>query len=424
MADLENLLIAKVIESGDFTTVVESRITTEQLIDPEHQQVFVWVNQHWTKYGSTPTRQAFRRQWPNYALPDTPEPLDYYVDEVKEQHKYDTITLAVQSAVETLAEDGGKVENTIADLTIALGEVQSTSSRLRDHNLTDPEEFSGRYDFYEELTKNPGALRGLSTGFHSIDMATMGYQPGQLITFVGPVKSGKSSILLVSADHVQRAGFATMLVSFEMGYSEQEARWVGIRAGLNYRRLLKGGMNDNDRKKLDKVLDDLSDNEPSKLILSEDISSTTTVSGLAAKLMLHKPEILFVDGVYLMDDENGEPKGSSQALTNITRSLKRLAQTFNIPIVISTQTLFSKMRGGKTVSASSVGYSSSFGQDADTLIGIEPRDTEDGDVEHWLKVLLSRSGPLMEVEIDFNWSISKFTELGAPTDYDPDLVDD
>ena len=40
-----------------------------------------------------------------------------------------------------------------------------------------------------------------------------------------------------------------------------------------------------------------------------------------------------------MDDEQGEPKGSPQALTNITRSLKRLAQRFDIPIVGTTQVL-------------------------------------------------------------------------------------
>lgn len=422
MADFENLLLAKAIEEENFLALVEAKVSRDFFIDTEHGMVFEWMRDHWAKYGTSPTRQALRKRWPNYELPATPEPIAYYINQTREQFAYDVFATAMQDAVEEL-EETKSTTNAMAIVSRAIGEVSTTASAMKDHNLTDPEEFGKRYDFYEELTKNPGELRGLSTGYRSVDLATMGAQPGQLIVIAGPPKSGKSTVMLSMADNMCADGSDVLLISFEMSYAEQEARWVGIRAGLNYRRLLKGGMTERDRNKLDEVVDDLNDNSPAKLILSEDISSTTTVSGVIAKIQQHKPKAVLIDGVYLMDDENGEPKGSSQAITNITRSLKRAAQVSQIPVFASTQTLFSKMRGGKQVEASSVGYSSSFGQDADVLIGLEPRSNDDSGIsEHWLKILLSRSGPLMEVEIDFDWATSTFTELAGEA-FDDDTID-
>lgn len=422
MADVERLLLAKVLREQDMVGFTEAQITDRLFRDEEHLAVLAWMREHWREHGSSPSIQALKANYPTYRLPDTPEPLSWYISQLRKAYRYDTVGRAVSEAAEWIEDDGDE-EEAIKTLTAALNDVSELVTPLKDHNLTDPDAFDRLYEFYEMLSRNPGSLRGLGTGWPTIDLATMGLQPGQLVTVVGPPKAGKSTVLLSLADAVQRAGHDTLFISFEMSYEEQAARWTGIRAHLNYRRLLKGQMNDFDRKRLDKLLNKLDKGEQ-KLILSEDVSATTTVSGIIAKIQQHRPKLLVIDGVYLMDDENGEPKGSSAAITNITRSLKRVAQIFGIPIVISTQTLFSKMRG-QSIKASSIGYSSSFGQDSDTVIAVEPREDEDGVREHWLKVLLSRTGPLVEVQIDFDWTTSTFTEFAATYDTeDPDLEDD
>jgi len=422
MADTENLLIAKVVDTGDFVALIDQKITEEFFLDTQHLNVFVWMRAHWSRHASCPTRQALQREFPNYPLPETPEPLSYYLDEIRRQYCYETFSQALLSSAQEM-EASRHPDDVVKILSTALADVQRSTSALRDHNLTDPEVFSRNFDFYKELTKNPGELRGLPTGFASLDSATMGYQPTQLVVFAGPPKSGKSSVLLATADAVCKAGHDVLLISFEMTYREQAARWSGQRGQLNYRRLIKGKMTNNDEARLDGVSVLLNDDRNQGVfMLSEDTTSTTTVSGIIAKIQQYQPEAVFIDGVYLMDDENGESKGSSQALTNITRSLKRAAQTFQIPIIVTTQTLYSKMQGGRRVSASSVGYSSSFSQDADILIGIEA-DECDGLVAHRLKVLLNRSGPTSEVDIDFNWSTSTITEIHDGEDYDEDVVD-
>ncbi len=41
-------------------------------------------------------------------------------------------------------------------------------------------------------------------------------------------------------------------------------------------------------------------------IMSEDSSSLTTVGAISGKIQEYQPDAVFVDGIYLMDDENGE----------------------------------------------------------------------------------------------------------------------
>jgi hypothetical protein len=110
----------------------------------------------------------------------------------------------------------------------------------------------------------------------------------------------------------------------------------------------------------------------------------------------------------MLDDENGEAKGSPQALTNITRGFKKMAQNLHIPFAISTQALLWKMDRKKGLTTNSIGYSSSFGQDADVLVGVEP--TED-DNRNKIKVLDGRNVKRMEIYVEWDWDEGTFVEL-------------
>jgi replicative DNA helicase len=146
-------------------------------------------------------------------------------------------------------------------------------------------------------------------------------------------------------------------------------------------------------------------------VFSEDTASLTTVSALASKVQEYAPDVLFVDGVYLMDDEEGEPKGSPQALTNITRALKRMAQRFDIPVVATTQVLSWKLQNRKTraVTADAIGYTSSFAQDADLILGVERNP--DIDDQAIIRVVLARTAPTGEVHVKWDWTTMEFEEV-------------
>ena len=140
-----------------------------------------------------------------------------------------------------------------------------------------------------------------------------------------------------------------------------------------------------------------------------DSAAGSTVTGIASKIQVLHPDVVFIDGTYLMIDEQTGEANTPQALTNITRSLKRLAQRFQIPVVISTQVLNWKMRKGQ-VTADSIGYSSSFHQDADVIFGLQKED-ENVDDTRLLKVLASRNSGLTEVSMLWDWDTGQFREI-------------
>jgi replicative DNA helicase len=255
----------------------------------------------------------------------------------------------------------------------------------------------------------PNALRGIPTGFLGLDRITAGLRPQQLITFVGEAKKGKSMMSLIMANAAHVHGISPLFVSFEMSIEEQEARYDALISKVSHTRIIRGDITKREMEKIEKALRIRKNMHP--FHMTEDSSSLTTISALAGKIQQYRPGILFVDGVYMMDDENGEPKNSPQALTNITRSLKRLAQRFDIPIVGTTQVLSSKLNNKKSraITADSIGYSSSFAQDSDLVLGVE--SDPDIDNQSIIRVVIARTAPKGEVRIKWDWENMDFTEV-------------
>jgi replicative DNA helicase len=304
--------------------------------------------------------------------------------------------------------EAGDTAKALLDLANGLQKASAETARLRDINLI--ETWEARVDKYKELQSTPNALRGIPTGLLGLDRITSGFRPQQLITFVGEAKKGKSLMTLIMANAAHLHGKSPLFVSFEMSAEEQAARYDAIVSKVAYTNILRGSLTNNELEKIANTLRMRKNMHP--FVVTEDTSSLTTVSALAAKVKEFKPDILFVDGVYLMDDENGEPKGSPQALTNITRSLKRLAQNADIPVIGTTQVLSWKLGNKKSrkITADSIGYTSSFAQDSDLIVGVE--SDPDIDNQSIIRVVLARSAPLGEIRINWDWKNMDFTEVG------------
>jgi hypothetical protein len=175
-----------------------------------------------------------------------------------------------------------------------------------------------------------------------------------------------------------------------------------MRAHISNARLRRGKLNSDEEDRYLNYLDYMKTAHPFHLV---DAVNGLTIDSLMAKAEQLNPDILFVDGVYLMMDQVTGEANTPQALTNITRGLKRVAQRMNIPIVISTQTLLWKMKGSK-VSADSIGYSSSFLQDSDVILGLEP--VEEDEHIRLLKVVQARNCPPSETSITWQWDTGCF----------------
>lgn len=396
-ADNEYRLVSKVIKDRNIIPVIENGIKDDWIVDDDLRRVWKFTREHYANYREVPTATTVVDNFPNFKPLNVEDSLDYLIDQMIAFRRR-TIT---RSGVATVLD---KIEHN--DHEAALNEMSKTVTLVNDQGVIgtthlditkDPDKF---WEEYENVQNS--VLLGVPTGFEKIDEATAGLQGGQLITVIAPPKTGKSQIALQMAVNVHEAGMVPMFQSFEMNNHEQSQRHNSMRSHISNARLRRGKLEKDEERRFSDMLDKMKDSHPFHLV---DAINGLTIDSLLAKAEQLNPDILFVDGVYLMMDQVTGEANTPQALTNITRGLKRVAQRMNIPVVITTQTLLWKMRGGK-VSADSIGYSSSFFQDSDVILGLEP--VEDNDEIRILKVVQARNCPPSETSITWKWDIGCF----------------
>ena len=414
MASIEHLLISKVIETGSIHEVSQAGIKPAHFAG-EWEDIYQWVLDYASRHGSTPSERAFHSAYGDVIIENTDtESFSGLMEELIEAYKRRTMAEAMTEAVADL--DNDRVDSAITKLSSALQSASADTVRLRDFNII--ERWEERLARYEEMRSQPNALRGIPTGFSGLDRITHGLRPQQFIVMVGEPKRGKSLFQLIMAQACHRHGLRPLFISFEMSVAEQESRYDALLSGVPYDRILSGNLNSADMRKIEKSMKLMKNMQP--FIMSEDAQSLTTISAISAKIQEFRPDAVFIDGMYLMDDENGEPKGSPQALTNITRASKRLAQRWDIPVVATSQVLSWKLGNKRTraITADSIGYTSSFVQDADLVLGVERNP--DIDDQSIIRVVEARTAPKAEVHVQWDWDKMDFSEVEFDDDDETD----
>jgi replicative DNA helicase len=396
-ADNEHRLVSKVIRDRDINPALQRNVTDSWFLDDENKKVWAFVRKHYGEYSEVPTATTVKDHYPNYKVLDVQDNIEYLLDTMVDFRR----RLLTRQGLETAI--GEQQEN---NHDAALLAMEATITRVNEQGVLGTHEVDlsknteQRYKDYQALQNQQ--FLGIPTGFEKIDEATAGLQGGQLITVIAPPKTGKSQIALQIAINTHQLGKTPMFQSFEMNNHEQQQRHDAMRANISHGRLRRGKLLPAEEDRYIDILNKM-ETEPSFHLI--DAVNGITVSSLAAKIEQTKPDIVFVDGVYLMLDEVSGEMNTPQAITNVTRSLKRLAQRVNKPIIITTQTLLWKMRAGK-VTADSIGYSSSFFQDSDVILGLEPVE-EDEDIR-LLKIVASRNCGPSETALTWRWETGCF----------------
>ena len=403
MADVARRLISKIIDEGDFTPALSGGVRENWFEDEEHRRVYLWMVEYYNRYNKTPTDSALKLEFPTYKLLDVDgEPYQFYVDRFRDAR---TRTILVDGEIDVHeALEDGDLKLAKDRMSQALNRVGSEVSSLNDLDVT--LEWKSRYDEYDELRQHSEEMTGCPTGFETYDNITGGFHDEQFILFAGQAKAGKSWLMMKSAIAAQEAGKKVLFITFEMSLKEQLARYDGITCKLDSNKLLRNRLDDDDMVLLKEGMR-FQAGLPGTFIVSADITATTTPSGLSGKIDEHRPDIVFVDGIYLMENEAGHQPGTAQAYTSLSRSMKRLAQRVGIPVVGTMQALSGKMDKTGKVTLHSLGWSSSWSQDADLVFGVERAESAP---LIKLRIVAGRNVSPAEVFVACGWEESSFEE--------------
>lgn len=400
--NFEEQIVSWMVMSGDVTQVLKTGIVPALFLDPENRKAYERVLSFTALYNEPPTPEVFLREHPGFPLVENYSgSLDFLVDELYKAYRRLVVQTGIASAENAL--DADDFDKAISTMAAAAQAASQNGNRSGDVDV-----IATRYERLERyrLASTQDGLLGISTGLAFLDEATLGLQPAQLIVIAGLAKSCKTTIMMGLCRAVWGAGKVPLVVSFEMPEPELSRRLDGFWAGINPRRLQTGDLSEAEWRKLEHTFLGFDGAHP--FVMVEDRASAMTISGLRAKVEQVKPDVLFIDGAYFLTDEISGETQSPTALTNISRSLKKLAMSAGVAIVITTQALPHKVgRGGMNMY--SAGYTSAWAQDADVLMGTEA--VVDSPGEFKVPILASRNSQPGDHRVSISWEPPEIKEL-------------
>ena len=271
-------------------------------------------------------------------------------------------------------------------------------------------------DKIDELSKNPQAVTGVSTGFIDLDKQTSGLQGGDLVVVAGRPSMGKTAFAMNLSEYAAISQkLPVAIFSMEMPGAQLATRMLGSLSRVDSTKLRSGQLNTEDWRKLTSVLGILQD----KNIYIDDTPalSPLEVRTRARRLALeheHGLGLIMIDYLQLMrGNDSDRNENRTLEISNITRSLKSLAKELDCPVVVLSQLNRSlEQRTDRRPVMSDLRESGAIEQDADLIMFIyrhevyEPKTDKKGIAE--IIIGKQRNGPIGTVRLTFLKEYTRF----------------
>ncbi len=262
------------------------------------------------------------------------------------------------------------------------------------------------FERLDELQRNGGEIRGVSTGFADLDRVLAGFQQSNLVILAARPGMGKTAFSLNITQHVvvnakKKVGF----FSLEMSKEELVDRLLVSQADIDAWKLKTGRLDQQDFLKLSDAMGILAEAE---LFIDDTPGmSIFEMRTKARRLMAeHKIDMLVVDYLQLA---HGETKDNRvQEVAEISQGLKNIARELKIPVIALSQLSRAiESRGEKSPQLSDLRESGSIEQDADVVMFLYRKD-DDIRESVSLKIAKHRNGALGDIELFFRGDRVRF----------------
>lgn len=188
------------------------------------------------------------------------------------------------------------------------------------------------------------AARGIPTGFPTLDKHLRGWQPGNTIIVGARTGVGKSVCAVDFALAAASAGASVLFFSMEMTEQEVATRLVSSLTGVFISKIQSGNLSDSEMAQLKdawskvkslNIRVDTEQNASMQYIRSEASRLAKSPTGL---------DLIIIDYLGLIKYQGAMKADKQNQVAEISRELKELAMTMQIPIIILAQ-LDNRLRG-------------------------------------------------------------------------------
>ncbi|MDD4074402.1 MAG: replicative DNA helicase, partial [Candidatus Pacebacteria bacterium] len=234
------------------------------------------------------------------------------------------------------------------------------------------------FDRIDKISKQKGALRGVSTGFNALDSVLSGLQKSDLVVLAARPSMGKSSLALDIAKNVAlNEKLPVGIFSLEMSRDQLIDRLISSESNIDSWKIRQGMLSSegeqNDFVCIQHALGVLSEAP----IFIDDASSCSVLQmrAMARRLQAsHGLGLIIVDYLQLIEP-NSKISNSVQQITEISRQLKGLARELNVPVLALSQLSRAvEQRTPKVPRLSDLRESGAIEQDSDVVLFIYRED--------------------------------------------------
>ncbi len=410
---VERGFISKLIETKDFKLLKDQQIKSFFLTG-ENRRVFLFISEVFKNTGEVPTPRVLEQHFPSYTLEyhdvdgssivGTDETLMYWCKELRVKAKHNSTADIIEEAARLL--DEGSTEDAYAYLKKGVWKIEDEIVESSSVDITKNTE--DRRERYEQRKKTKG-MEGIPTGIPHLDFLLKGLISETLTTLIANTGVGKTWFLVLIGAYAQLNGYKVCCFITEMSTTLMQDRFEAMLFGMmygdfNYSNFKSGNL---DMKTENMYFEFLEEDLPKLEPLI--IETATGISSVVSVIEREKPDLVLIDGAYLMEDEQGA-KDDWLRVTHITRDIKKTAKNWHIPILINTQA--DKNTSKKTgPELDSIMYTQSIGQDSDNVLALYRDEIMYNDREMGIKVLKQREGVLGKVIINWNFNIMNFSSI-------------
>ena len=220
----------------------------------------------------------------------------------------------------------------------------------------------------QELSKQAGELRGITTGFADLNQLTSGLQKSDLIIIAARPSMGKTAFALNIAVNAAKAGGKVLLFSLEMSEELLTERMLSAESLVEIKKLREGNLEEEEFQKLSDGSERLNGLE----IYIDDTPgiAPTVIKNKCKRMIMEKKglDLVVIDYLQLMSME-GRSENRTLEISALTRYLKQLAREIDCPVVVLSQLSRSvEARTDKRPVLSDLRESGSIEQDADLVM--------------------------------------------------------
>lgn len=369
MATWELQLISRIVRSGDLNSVLEYGITLDDFLTTEGRGLFnalLGYHQMPETAGAVLGPYAVQRVFPNFQLcDDVSMPTVALCHEVRKHRLVIEFQARLQQQLDVVG----------MDPLAAINATQSAMTDLQNIGFSQNTDVHFHDSFSRSIRKMELIEAGvdLSCGFWPwmpLQDATGGIQPDDYVVIYGRPKSMKSWVIayLLATMYEQRKRI--LVYTKEMTADNIFARAGACLASIRYQEFRRGKLSHAEKQSLYMVERMLHQARMQQTVICLSGQDATeggdTVPWLKSKIETYKPDIVFVDGMYLMSDAKGAKK-DNQRVMNISRALRQIPLKMEVPI-ISTIQANRKAAGNEDANTDEVAFSDSLSQDCTVLM--------------------------------------------------------